>query len=221
MKNILSLSVLFISSFVLVACGQQATHAKLPPKKEVPQEVLAGFETAYFASGCFWCVEAIFESVEGVEEAVSGYSGGEIENPTYEQVARGRTKHAEAVEVYYDPKKIDYQTLLKVFFGSHDPTTLNRQGPDAGPHYRSAIFYKNEEEKALAEAYVKELTDNKAFRRPIVTEIVAFKKFYKAEAYHQNYERNNPNNGYVRAVSIPRLKRFQAKFPELLKQQEE
>lgn len=200
----------------LVACAATDVEPR-EAKEPVSEERLKQLETAYFASGCFWCVEAVFESVHGVEEAVSGYSGGEIENPTYEQVAGGRTKHAEAVEILYDPEQVSYEDLLKVFFGSQDPTTLNRQGPDSGRQYRSSIFYKNEKEKQLAEAYVQELTEKKVYRKPIVTEIVAFKKFFKAEEYHQDFERNNPRNGYVRAVSIPRLKRFQAKFPELLK----
>ena len=162
---------------------------------------LSGLEKAYFASGCFWCVEAIFESVSGVEEAVSGYSGGKIKNPTYQQISSGNTRHAEAVEVYYDPQVVSYETLLKVFFGSHDPTTKDRQGPDAGPQYRSAIFYQNNKEKELAQAYLEELNKSDDYNGKIVTEVVSFEKFYIAEDYHQNYERNNPNNPYVRSVS--------------------
>lgn len=190
-----------------------AEIAATPPKD------LSGYSKAYFASGCFWCVEAIYESVRGVEEVISGYSGGEIENPTYRQVSNGSTLHAEAVEVYYDPEIIDYQTLLVVFFDSHDPTTPNRQGPDRGPQYRSMIYYQNEEEKQLAEAYIQLLEDEERFRAPIVTEVVPFDVFWPAEDYHQNYEALNPNNPYVRSVSIPRLKRFQKKHPELLKQE--
>ena len=185
---------------------------------EKPTEAeLAKLKKAYFASGCFWCVEAIFESVVGVKEVVSGYSGGKIENPTYQQVASGRTLHAEAVEVYYDPELVSYETLLLVFFDSHDPTTLNRQGPDRGPQYRSAIFYIGETEKNLAESYIKKLTDEEVFDGPITTEVSAFTKFWKAEDYHQDYERKNPNQPYVRAVSIPRLNKFKDKHPELLK----
>ncbi len=172
---------------------------------------------AYFASGCFWCVEAIFESVEGVGDVVSGYSGGKQSTAKYGEVSAGRTDHAEAVAVHYDSTKVDYPTLLKVFFGSHDPTTLNQQGPDRGTQYRSAIFYRNDTEKELALKYMKELLAKGEYSE-ITTEVSMLKGFYKAEAYHQNYERNNPNNSYVRSVSIPRLNKFKRKFPELLKE---
>ncbi|MEM9023596.1 MAG: peptide-methionine (S)-S-oxide reductase MsrA, partial [Bacteroidota bacterium] len=150
---------------------------EVPLDKPSPDE-LAGLEKAYFASGCFWCVEAIFESVRGVEEVISGYSGGEIEHPTYEQVSSGRTKHAEAVEVYYNPEVVTYGTLVKVFFGSHDPTTLNRQGPDRGPQYRSALFYQNDEEKAVAEQYIKDLSSAQEYSGKIVTQVVPFTVFW-------------------------------------------
>lgn len=183
------------------------------------EQDLEGFETAYFASGCFWCVEAIFESVKGVKEVVSGYSGGLEENPTYEQVGYGRTTHAEAVKVYYDPEKISFIELVQVFFGSHDPTSLNRQGPDRGPQYRSIAFYKNAEEQRIIESYKKALEDKMVYDRPIVTEVKAFDIFYDAEDYHQDYEMKNPNNSYIRQVSIPRLKRFKSNFPEYLKEE--
>jgi peptide-methionine (S)-S-oxide reductase len=171
---------------------------------------------AYFASGCFWCVEAIFESVEGVGDVVSGYSGGKESTANYSAVSAGRTNHAESVAVYYDSTKIDYPTLLKVFFGSHDPTTLNQQGPDRGTQYRSAIFYRNAKEKELAKKYIEELLTDNVFPQ-ITTEVVNFEAFYPAEDYHQNYERKHPNDGYVRSVSIPRLNRFKSQFPDLLK----
>lgn len=190
-------------------------QAKKPVKKA--KKHLEAYSTAYFAAGCFWCVEAIFESVEGVEEAVSGYSGGEKKNPTYQEVGGGYTKHAEAVAVFYDPGKVSYETLVQVFFGSHDPTTLNRQGPDRGPQYRSVAFYETEEEKAVIEKVIQALEEEKAFDAPIITQVVPFEVFWDAEDYHQDFERLNPTNSYVRAVSIPRLKRFQAKFPHLLK----
>ncbi len=177
-----------------------------------------GDRIAYFASGCFWCVESIFESVKGVKEAISGYAGGKIKNPTYQQVASGSTRHTEAVRVIYDPEVISYETLVIVFYGSHDPTTLNQQGPDKGYQYRSAIFYKTAEEKEIADRVTAKLTEEKVYSNPITTEIAAFTNFYDAEAYHQDFERKNPNQSYVRAVSIPRLKRFQNKFPELLKE---
>ena len=180
------------------------------------QKDLTGLSKAYFASGCFWCVEAIFESVEGVGEVISGYAGGKKGTANYQAVSSGRTQHAEAVEVYYDPEIVSYETLLIVFFGSHDPTTLNQQGPDRGPQYRSAIFYTSEAEKNQAEAYIEKINEAQ-FGGNIVTELVPFEAFYEAEDYHQDYEAKNPNQPYVRSVSIPRLKRFQEKFPELLK----
>lgn len=189
--------------------------------QEVSRPVLAtdlsGYSKAYFASGCFWCVEAIFESVEGVGEVISGYSGGKIKNPTYRKISSGATRHAEAVEVYYDPEVVSYETLLKVFFGSHDPTTPDRQGPDRGPQYRSMVYYQTETEKQLTRDYIAELEASGEFSQPIVTEVVPFEIFYEAEEYHQDFERRNPNQGYVLAVSVPRLNRFKAKFPELLK----
>ena len=188
-------------------------------KVVLSEEELQQYETAYFASGCFWCVEAIFESVKGVKEAVSGYSGGTEENPTYEQVAYGRTRHAEAVEVYYNPKEISYLALVQVFFGSHDPTSLNRQGPDRGAQYRSVAFYKNENEKKILEDYIKLLESENVYDRPIVTEVKPFDIFWKAEEYHQDFERKNPNNSYIRAVSIPRLNRFKENFKEYLKEE--
>lgn len=182
-----------------------------------PKKDLDTLHRAYFASGCFWCVEAIFESVIGVEEVISGYSGGRAVNANYKAVSAGWTNHAEAVEVYYDSTMIDYPTLLQVFFGSHDPTTLNQQGPDRGPQYRSAIFYLNNKEKSIAESYKSQLQESGIFSKNIVTEVVPFEAFYDAEDYHQDFERRNPNQGYVKAVSIPRLNKFKKKFPDLLK----
>ena len=182
-----------------------------------PQQ-LSKYETAYFASGCFWCVEAIFESVKGVKEVVSGYSGGKQKNPTYEEVGYGKTDHAEAVEVFYDPNEISFTQLTQVFFGSHDSTQLNRQGPDRGRQYRSIAFYKNDEQKKIIEAYIQALVDSKVYGNdPITTEVTPFTIFYKAEKYHQDYEKNNPNNSYIRNVSIPRLNRFKENFGDYLK----
>ncbi|WP_421805173.1 peptide-methionine (S)-S-oxide reductase MsrA [Flagellimonas sp.] len=182
-------------------------------------EQLQDYETAYFASGCFWCVEAIFESVKGVKEVYSGYAGGTEKNPTYEEVSYGRTTHAEAVKVFYDPEVISFTQLVQVFFGSHDPTTLNRQGPDRGPQYRSIAFYKNDKEKKIIQDYMNKLeTENVYGDRPIVTEVKAFDTFYIAEEYHQDYEKRNPNNSYIRNVSIPRLNRFKENFQSYLKE---
>lgn len=175
-------------------------------------------KTAYFASGCFWCVEAIFESVKGVDEVVSGYAGGREKNPTYNQVASGRTSHAEAVKVFYDPNKVSFLQLLDVYYGSHDPTALNYQGPDYGSQYRSIAFYQNETEKSLIDEYIKALEASGVYKKPIVTEVLPFTIFYEAEEYHQDFERKNPNNRYILNVSVPRLKRFQRLFPELLKE---
>ncbi len=187
------------------------------PKMEQQQDKdLSKYTKTVFASGCFWCVEAIFESVEGVEEAISGYAGGSAAQANYGDVSAGITEHAEAVEVYYDPAVVSYETLLVVFFGSQDPTTLNQQGPDRGSQYRSTIFYKDEVEKTAAEAYIAKLTKDEVFDKPITTTLEPLVKFYEAEEYHQNFEARNPNQGYVRAVSVPRLNRFKKKHPELL-----
>ena len=184
-----------------------------PP--EMNQE---GLKKAYFASGCFWCVEAIYESIKGVKEVHSGYAGGFTKNPNYNQIGTGRTGHAESVEVIYNPNQISYSTLLRVFFGSHDPTTPNRQGPDYGSQYRSIAFYTNEFERESIINYIKTLNNGNYFSNKIITEIKPLEKFYYAEDYHQDYEKNNPDNPYVKNVSIPRLKKFQKQYPELLKE---
>ena len=199
--------------FTQCASGQKDKSTETTTKPE-----LQNLETAYFASGCFWCVEAIYESVIGVEEAVSGYSGGKEKNPTYRQVSGGQTGHAEAVKVYYDPEVVSFKTLVKVYYGSQNPTTVNGQAPDFGLQYRSIIFHENEQEKMIAEAYKDSLDASGTYSEPIATEIVQFKKFWEAEEYHQDYEKRNPYQPYVRSVSVPRLKRFQARFPELIKE---
>ncbi|SMC83782.1 peptide-methionine (S)-S-oxide reductase MsrA [Cellulophaga tyrosinoxydans] len=210
----------FLAVFIVTAIScQSKTKDKISSASVITESTqdLSKYETAYFASGCFWCVEAIFESVEGVKEVVSGYSGGKEKNPTYEEVGYGRTTHAEAVKVYYNPKEINFETLVKVYFGSHDPTTINGQGPDMGKQYRSIAFYKNDAEKKIIEDYMAKLTSEKVYNKPLATEVSKFTIFYDAEEYHQDYEKNNPNNSYIRNVSIPRLNRFKSKFPELLK----
>jgi peptide-methionine (S)-S-oxide reductase len=215
-KAIFFLSISILISFS--ACGQNKNDQKEKPKAEKEKKNLDNYSRAYFASGCFWCVEAVFESVRGVEEAISGYSGGKEFNPTYRQVSSGQTGHAEAVEVYYNPDLVSYHTLVKVYYGSHNPTTVDGQAPDFGKQYRSIIFYQNEEEKKIANAYKDSLEASGTYKDPLATEIVSFKKFWKAEEYHQDYERRNPNQPYVRSVSIPRLNKFKEKFPELLKE---
>lgn len=202
--------VLLASLFGLAAVS--CADKEMPPKEKID---LSKFATATFASGCFWCVESVYESVKGVKEAVSGYAGGTEKNPTYEQVGGGASSHAEAVRVYYDPKEVSYETLVKVFFGSQDPTQVNGQGPDRGRQYRSIIFYANDEEKKTAEAAKQKVSGE--YRKPIAAEIVPMDKFWEAEDYHQDYEHKNPDNSYIRAVSIPRLNRFKEKFPALLK----
>lgn len=213
-KTILSVC----SVFLLISCFG-FTESKNEPLNSIESAALQANEklkVAYFASGCFWCVEAVFESVEGVEEAVSGYAGGFTKNPTYRKIGTGRTGHAETVAVYYDPKKVTFKTLVTVFFGSHNPTTKNGQHPDYGTQYRSIAFYSTDEEKKIIDDMIAYL--NKAvYKGKIVTEVTKHTKFYEAEAYHQDYEKRNPNQPYVRSVSIPRLNRFKKKFPHLLK----
>ena len=185
------------------------------------EESTAGSDIAVatFASGCFWCVEAIFESVKGVKGAVSGYAGGRTKNPTYESVGSGRTRHAEAVQVVFDSTVVTFEQLVAVYFGSQNPTQVNGQGPDRGSAYRSIIFYRNEEERTIAEKAKAALAASGKYDAPIAAEILPFTEFWKAEAYHQDYERRHPNHPYVRNVSIPRLNRFKAKFLELLKKE--
>jgi peptide-methionine (S)-S-oxide reductase len=181
---------------------------------QVPLE--NGKAKAYFASGCFWCVEEVYENVKGVEEAISGYSGGFIDNPTYQLSNTGRTGHAEAVEVIYDPKIVSFATLVDVYFASQNPTQVNGQGPDQGSQYRSIIFYQNDAQKNIIEG--KKAALAKELNATIAAEVYPFQKFWIAEDYHQDYAKLNPNNGYVRNISIPRLRRFQAKMPEVLKE---
>lgn len=214
-----------IRSTVLILLALSTLACVSNTKKETEQDTVLlnapsqTYETAYFASGCFWCVEAIFESVNGVQEVVSGYAGGIETNPTYEEVSYGRTTHAEAVRVLYDPKIVTFETLVKVFFGSHDPTTRNSQGPDKGAHYRSIAFYGNQAEMKIINDHIARLEKEKVYPAPIVTEVRPYINFYVAEGYHQDFEKNNPDNPYIKNISVPRLKQFQEKFPELLKKE--
>lgn len=164
------------------------------------------FEQATIANGCFWCTEAIFEDIEGVIDVVSGYSGGEIDNPSYEEVCSGNTGHAECVQITFDPEKIKFEELLEIFWKTHDPTSLNRQGADIGSQYRSVIFYQNDEQKRIAEQSKNAVS--KYYEKPIVTEIVPLKRFYKAEDYHQDYYKRNPNAAYCRFVIAPKIEKL-------------
>jgi len=174
-------------------------------------------EKATFAGGCFWCTEAVFEQVKGVESVVSGYTGGHVKNPAYREVTTGRTGHAEAIMVTYDPDVVSFVELLEIFFSTHDPTTLNRQGADVGTQYRSAVFYHNEEQKKEAEEIIAALEKENIYKDPIVTEVTPFTEFYPAEDYHQEYYANNPDQGYCRIVIQPKLEKFEKVFRDKLK----
>jgi peptide-methionine (S)-S-oxide reductase len=174
-------------------------------------------ETATLAGGCFWCVEAVFREVEGVQSVVSGYTGGTTVNPTYRQVCSDETGHAEAVQVTFDPARVSYREILEIFFSVHDPTTFNRQGMDAGTQYRSAIFYHNEEQKAVAEAVLSELSKSRVWKDPIVTQLVPLDKFYPAEEYHQEYLARHPEQAYCQVVISPKVARFRKRWASKLR----
>ncbi|MDE2188396.1 MAG: peptide-methionine (S)-S-oxide reductase MsrA [Patescibacteria group bacterium] len=175
------------------------------------------FQVAVFANGCFWCTEAVFSMLNGVISVKPGYTGGTSANPTYDQVSSGTTGHAEAIQIEYDPNIISYDDLLAVFFNTHDPTTLNRQGNDVGTQYRSAIFYGNEAENGKANTLIKELNDSKAYDKPVVTEVKPLQKFYEAEDYHHNYYKNNESQPYCQLVIAPKLEKLQKRFARLVK----
>lgn len=177
----------------------------------------SNLEEATFGAGCFWCVEAIFEEVNGVKSVVAGYAGGEINNPTYKQVSSGTTGHAEVTRVTFDPSVVSYEQLLEVFWHTHNPTTKNRQGADVGPQYRSVIFYHNEEQKEIAEQSLAKTDSSDLWKDPIVTKIEPISNYSKAENYHQNYYENNPNAGYCTVVIAPKLKKFRKNFSHMLK----
>ena len=174
-------------------------------------------ETATLGGGCFWCTEAVFDSVKGVKDVVSGYSGGHKENPTYQQVCSETTGHAEVIQIKFDPEEISYKEVLEIFFGTHDPTTLNRQGNDVGSSYRSVVFYHSPEQKETAEKVIEEITNEGIFNNEIVTEVTEFTKFYPAEDYHQDYFAKNPNQPYCAAVVSPKVGKFRQKFSDKLK----
>ncbi len=174
-------------------------------------------ELATLGGGCFWCTEAVFTELKGVEKVESGYSGGTVENPAYEEVCAGTTGHAEVIQVTFDPRVISYRDILQIFFTTHDPTTLNRQGADAGTQYRSVVLYHSNNQRAAAEEVIKEFNASKVWKRPIVTEVIPFKAFYKAEEYHQNYFEKNPDSPYCQAIIEPKIAKLRAHYFEKLK----
>ena len=226
MKTIGLMIALALAGMYISACTPKGTEtnakatgslAEAAVQPEPTASELAKLQKATFAGGCFWCEEAVFESIQGVEEVISGYSGGKTQNPTYEETGTGSTGHAEAIEVYYDSSKVDFATLLKVYFASIDPTQVNGQGPDHGSQYRSIVFYRSAAEKALAEQYIAQLKSSGKYSSPIAVEVLPLERFWRAEGYHQNYVSLHPESGYVQHESIPRLKRTQAQVRELVK----
>jgi peptide-methionine (S)-S-oxide reductase len=210
MRTAFILSLLFFAACSTAQYPKDESFAELPENTE-------NLSIATFAGGCFWCTEAVFERVEGVKYVISGYSGGERANPTYRDVSYGRTTHAEAIQIYYDADVVSYSTLLDVFFlGAHDPTQVNRQGPDRGPQYRSVAFYRNDAEQKAIVGKIEELEKSK-FSEPIATQVVPFEAFYPAENYHQDYYPANQDNSYIQQVSKPKVEKFEKNFPELLK----
>jgi peptide-methionine (S)-S-oxide reductase len=214
-----NLLIVTIQLFILFQCSCANDKNKTQDNvNELNKDLKNGNELATFGAGCFWCVEAVFQDLKGVVSVQSGYSGGTVKNPGYKQVCTGSTGHAEVVQIQFDPETISYDELLEVFWKVHDPTTLNRQGGDVGTQYRSAVFYHNEEQKRLAEKYKAELNAQGVFENPVVTEIVPFKEFYKAEDYHQDYYSLNKNsNPYCTAVIQPKIEKFRKVFKEKLK----
>jgi peptide-methionine (S)-S-oxide reductase len=209
-------SILFLA-LAFTACAQSKNEKKPSNMKNDPIPAGVKTETALFGEGCFWCTEAFFQRLEGVYKVESGYGGGHVVNPTYEQVCDKNTGHIELARIVYDPAKISYDELLEVFWKTHDPTTMDQQGNDVGPQYKSVIYYYNTEQKQKAESYKAKLDKSGAWDRPIVTEIAAFKNFYPAEQYHQNYYNDNQNQGYCRFVIAPKLEKFEKVFKDKLK----
>ena len=217
---ILISSILLIVGFTFACSTADASSTPLPdPELDAPLANTKGEQKAVLAGGCFWGVEAVFEHVKGVTDSRSGYSGGDADSADYRQVSSGRTGHAESVQVTYDPSQITYGQLLKVFFSvAHDPTELNRQGPDRGTQYRSAIFYANEEQKKIAEAYIKQLDRARVFSQPIVTQVAPLQAFHDAEAYHQDYLAHHPDEPYIVINDMPKVSNLKRYLPELCKE---
>jgi len=219
--RLLAAGVLLTGALLVAGCNANAApNMPIPPAKEdVQLAPVSGKQTAVFAGGCFWGTQAVFQRVKGVTHTAAGYSGGSAKTATYDQVTTETTGHAESVEVVYDPSKITYGQLLRIFFSvAHDPTQLNRQGPDVGTSYRSAIFYSNDEQKRVATAYIAQLDAAKVFPAKIVTEVTPLKGFYRAEEYHQDYALHNPQNPYIQVCDRPKIEALKKQFPELFVQ---
>lgn len=217
LRPVLLMFVAYVSLFGAVGCNTAIAANALPdPKVDESPAAAKGQETVVLAGGCFWGIQAVFEHVKGVTKATAGYSGGNLKGPSYEEVSSGATGHAESVEVVYDPSKVTFGQLLKVFFSvAHDPTELNRQGPDEGTQYRSAIFYETPDQQRIAQAYVDQLTAARAFSEPIVTQITGYKAFYRAEEYHQDYLIRHPDNPYIMINDLPKVANLKKQFPDL------
>jgi peptide-methionine (S)-S-oxide reductase len=218
MRMILAFTFLqLIGGLFFVSCKKSPKQERVQFTKQMITDTTITTQTATFGAGCFWCVEAVFQQLDGVQSVASGYSGGHVDNPTYKQVCNGNTGHAEVIQITYNPQEISFAELLEAFWSSHDPTTLNRQGADVGTQYRSVIYYHNNEQKELAEKFKKDLNTSNAFSKPVVTEISPFTKFYKAEDYHQNYYNQNGDQPYCRMVIAPKLEKFKKVFKDKLK----
>ena len=227
LHHLLRVCAMFTLGFAGFACSRPSLAADLPaPEEDLPTPEVAEGETAeasaVLAGGCFWCTEAVFEQLEGVNAVVSGYAGGTPDSANYQAVSAGRTEHAEAIRIDYDPTVISYGELLRVFFGvAHDPTQLNRQGPDTGKQYRSAVFYKNEDEQRVAKAYMDQLGEARVFDKPIATTLEPLEEFHEAEAYHQDYMVQNPGNPYIRVNAQPKVDKVRKQYPDRVKAEAE
>jgi peptide-methionine (S)-S-oxide reductase len=219
MKSVLLASFIAISVFAAVSMAVMGDHKDSAIGGKESMNSTGKKEVATLAGGCFWCLEAVYNDLRGVEKVVSGYSGGRVANPSYEEVCTGRTGHAEAIQITFDPQVISFKELLEVFFTIHDPTTLNRQGADHGTQYRSAIFYRSPEQKEVADKVIADITAAKIWKDPLVTEVTKFDVFYAAEEYHQRYYELNPNQGYCRMVIEPKVIKFRKQFMSKLKKQ--
>jgi peptide-methionine (S)-S-oxide reductase len=219
-KVLLAGLVAVLAALVVMIYSVESAGAAIPdPSVDIAPAEVSGSQTAVLAGGCFWCTEAVLEQLKGVQSVTSGYAGGKAADARYDMVAAGKTDHAEAIQIVFDPKQISYGQILKVFFSvAHDPTQLNRQGPDWGRQYRSAIFWVDADQKRVAEAYIQQLEGAKAFSGPIVTEVAKLDAFYEAEAYHQNFVKRNPRHPYVVVNALPKLRKLSKEFPELARE---